>query len=90
MLYHLSVHYGQLTVSAGAAGMLTNTSPIFMALWATLFLAERTKAPNWIGIGAGFLGGVLISFGEGEEFRFEPGALLLLLAALAWSVYFTA
>lgn len=80
--------YGQLTVPAGTASLLIATIPAFTSLWAVAFLRERLGAAGWVGVAVSFLGIVLICFGEGEGFGIEPGALLVLLAALSTSVYF--
>lgn len=80
--------YGQLTIPAGTASLLIATIPAFTSLWAVAFLGERLGAVGWAGVAVSFLGVVLISFGEGEGFRIEPGALLVLLAALSTSAYF--
>jgi drug/metabolite transporter (DMT)-like permease len=80
--------YGQLTVPAGTASLLIATIPAFTALWAVAFLKERLGAVGWAGVAVSFLGVTMISFGEGEGFGIEPGALLVLLAALSTSAYF--
>lgn len=80
--------YGQLTVSAGTASLLIATIPAFTSLWAASFLKERFGPAGWVGVAVSFLGVALISFGEGEGFELEPGALLVLLAALSTSAYF--
>jgi drug/metabolite transporter (DMT)-like permease len=70
--------YGQLTVPAGTASLLIATIPAFTALWAV----------GWAGVAVSFLGVAMISFGEGEGFGIDLGALLVLLAALSTSAYF--
>jgi drug/metabolite transporter (DMT)-like permease len=80
--------YGQLTVPAGTASLLIATIPAFTALWAVAFLKEGLGTVGWAGVAASFLGIAMISFGEGKGFGVEPGALLVLLAALSTSVYF--
>lgn len=80
--------YGQLTVPAGTASLLIATIPAFTALWAVAFLKERLGAVGWAGVAVSFLGVAMISFGEGEGFGIELGALLVLLAALSTSAYF--
>src|SRR5215217_8088213 len=60
----------------------------FSALWAVAFLQERLGARGWTGIMVSFLGVALISFGKGEGFGADPGALLVLLAAPSASGYF--
>lgn len=87
-VYHLGLSYGQLTVTAGAASLLVNASPIFTALLSALFLRERLGMSGWAGILVSFAGIALIALGEGGGVRFSPGALLVLLAALSTSVYF--
>ena len=80
--------YGQLTVPAGTATLLIATIPAFTALWAAAFLKERIGSVGWAGVAVSFLGVAMISFGEGEGFGIELGALLVLLAALSTSAYF--
>jgi len=87
-LYHLVLNYGELHVEAGPASVLVNTSPIFTGLWATCFLHERLRFIGWMGIGVSFCGAVLIALGEGGGFHFNPSALIVLLAAVATSLYF--
>lgn len=87
VLYHLALGHGQRTVSAGAAGVLVNTMPMFTALLAWLLLGERLTAGILTGIAISFSGVVLITFGQGKVIRLEPGALLVLLAALSWASY---
>ncbi len=80
--------YGQLTVPAGTASLLVATIPAFTVLWAVAFLKERLGAVGWAGVAVSFLGVAAISFGEGGGFGIDPGALLVLLAALSTSAYF--
>ncbi|MFL7811721.1 MAG: DMT family transporter, partial [Anaerolineae bacterium] len=87
-LYHVPLNYGEVTVTAGAASLLISSAPTFTALLASLFLGERLKVWGWLGIGVSFVGAALIAFGEGEGVRFEPRALLILLAAVCTSLYF--
>lgn len=79
--------YGQLTVPAGTASLLVATIPAFTSLWAVAFLGERLGGVGWVGVAVSFLGVAMISFGEGG-FGIDPGALLVLLAAVSTSAYF--
>jgi drug/metabolite transporter (DMT)-like permease len=88
-VYHLLLSFGQQTISAGAAGVLSNTSPIFTAILAAVFLGERLHAVGWIGITVAFLGACLIAAGSEERFHLDTGAILVLMAAVTWSLYFT-
>ncbi|MBN1814934.1 MAG: DMT family transporter [Anaerolineae bacterium] len=95
-VYHLALNYGEVTVTAGAASLLIASAPTVTALLATLFLGERLKAWGWVGIAVSFVGVALIALGEGDPstgsgwqgVRFEPRALLILLAAASTSLYF--
>ncbi|MCY3024124.1 MAG: DMT family transporter, partial [Planctomycetota bacterium] len=87
-VYHVALNHGELTVAAGAACLIINTSPVFTAILARLFLGERLKVWGWAGIGVSFLGVALIGLGEGGGLRLEPGVALILFAALSSSVYF--
>jgi drug/metabolite transporter (DMT)-like permease len=87
-VYHVALNFGERSVSAGAASLLIAAGPVFTALMAAAFLGERLSGWGWTGIGVSVAGVALIVFGEGGGVRFEPDALLVLLAALATSVYF--
>ena len=82
VIYHLLVSYGQITISAGAAGVLSNTSPIFTALLGAIFFAERLRWVGWAGIALAFGGASLIAVADGGGFQIDGGAVLVLLAAL--------
>jgi drug/metabolite transporter (DMT)-like permease len=87
-VYHVSLNYGEVTVSAGAASILINTVPVFTALLATGFLGERLRALGWVGMGVSFVGAALISLGESEGLSVNPRAFVILVAALSSSLYF--
>jgi drug/metabolite transporter (DMT)-like permease len=86
-LYHVALNFGERTVSAGAASLLINTAPIFTALLATAFLGERLLTIGWVGMVVSFFGATLISVGEKEGYGLDLGAVPILLAAVAVSVY---
>jgi drug/metabolite transporter (DMT)-like permease len=88
-VYHVALNYGEITVSAGAAGVLIATAPVFTALMAAAFLGERLRSLGWAGMAVSFAGAALISMDEGEGFTLlDPGAFLILLSAVCVSVYF--
>ncbi|WP_088007697.1 DMT family transporter [Indiicoccus explosivorum] len=88
-IYHIFVTFGMETVSAGTAGMLVGSGPIFTALIAAAVLKERLTRPGWLGMGIGFAGISLIALGaEGASLTLTGGALLVLMAACAASVFF--
>ena len=87
-VYHVALNYGEITVSAGAAGVLIATAPVFTALLAATFLGERIGPMGWAGMAVSFAGAALISVDEGGGLALDPGAFLILLSAVCVSVYF--
>ncbi|GAB4253867.1 MAG: DMT family transporter [Thermoleophilia bacterium] len=86
--YHLCLNYGEVTVTAGAASLLIASGPVFTAVLATIFRGERLTLWGWLGILTSFTGVALVALGEGEGIAFAPRAFLILVAALATSLYF--
>lgn len=69
-------------VSSSVAAMVIAVSPLFASLFARLW-GERTSGREWLGIGVGLVGIVLLNLGD---LRATPlGALLLVLAPLCWT-----
>lgn len=88
-VYHIGVTFGIQTIPAGTAGMLIGAAPIFTAVIAMLALKERLTLLGWGGLGIGFAGIVLIAAGSnGATFSLAPGALFVLGAAIATSIFF--
>jgi drug/metabolite transporter (DMT)-like permease len=68
--------------SSSVAAMLIAVSPLFASLFSNLW-GERTRGREWLGIGVGLLGVVLLNVGE---LRATPlAAVLLLLAPILWT-----
>lgn len=86
--YNLTLNFGSQYIKAGSAAFLVQTAPLFTAIFAVLFLKERVTSIAFVGMGVGFAGALMIFFGEGKEVALEPAALLLLLAAVAFSLFF--
>jgi drug/metabolite transporter (DMT)-like permease len=87
-VYHVALNFGEVRVSAGAASLLISAGPVFTAIMSAVFLRERLTWIGWGGILVAFAGVALISLGESGGFSFEPGALLVLLAAVSTAGYF--
>ena len=87
-LYNLALNAGERSVTAGAASLLVNTAPIWTAVLATAFLGERLRRWGWLGMALSFIGAATIALGERGGLGLSGGAGLVLLAALAQSVYF--
>jgi len=89
-LHHVSLNYGQTGVSACAASVLAQSTPIFSTLIARFYLRERVSSWRWCCILAALLGALVIIVGKpgNNAIHFEARGLLILLAALSWSIYF--
>ncbi|WP_033540976.1 DMT family transporter [Planococcus sp. CAU13] len=88
-IYHIFVTFGMETISAGTAGMLVGSGPIFTALIAAVVLKERLTRIGWLGMGIGFVGILFIAFGSGGgSLTLTNGAWLVLVAAFASALFF--
>lgn len=87
-VYHVSLNYGEQTVSSGAAALLIAAGPVFVALLSIAFLGERLTWQGWSGIAVAFAGVVLISVSGTGGLHFSAGALFVLLSAFATAAYF--
>src|SRR5699024_8565358 len=88
-IYHVGVTFGQQIVSAVSASMIIGSAPIFTTLIALFIMKEKMEWFGWLGLAIGFLGMFLITLGTaGSGFSIGPGALLLLISAMATSVFF--
>jgi drug/metabolite transporter (DMT)-like permease len=88
--YHLAVNYGTTLLSAGTAGLLANTTPIYAAVLAYLFLRERMGILRVGGIAFALAGVAVITvYGAGETIAAGrlQGVAFVLLAAFSWAVY---
>jgi drug/metabolite transporter (DMT)-like permease len=86
-VYHVALNFGEVTVQAGAACLLISAAPVFTALLSVLFLQERLTHLGWSGILLAFAGVAMIALSGGGGFRFTPGALLILLSAVAAAAF---
>ncbi len=85
-IYTLALNTGQQTVAAGAASFIVNTAPLFSTVLACVLLKERLRWPGWVGLVVGLAGIGLIAMAEGRS-GISHGALLVLVAAIAWALY---
>lgn len=85
--YHLFLNYGEQTVTAGAASLLTSLSPIFAALLSVWLLRERQTWWMWLGMAIAFCGACVIASGEAGGVRMSGGAVFVLLAALCGGLF---
>ncbi len=87
-VYHVFLNYGEVTVPSGTASLIIAAGPVFTALLATRFGGERLNVLGWLGTFIAFSGVLLIVLGSGQGVTFARGAVLILLAAVATSIYF--
>ncbi|MEB2298625.1 DMT family transporter [Lysinibacillus xylanilyticus] len=88
-VYQVALNYGEQTISAGIASLLVSTTPIFTALLAVFFYREKLGIWGWLGSLIGFCGVAFISVGGStEDFAFNTGIILVLVASLSESIYF--
>ena len=77
---------GIARVSAGLAGLLSNTMPLFTLILAGPLLGERPGLLAWLGLLVGFLGTAVIAWptlsGEGEIL----GILFVMAAPASWAL----
>ncbi len=88
-LYQGCLTFGEQMVPAGTASFIVAAAPVFTALLAALWLAERLSRRTLLGLAVSMLGVAVISFGSGSA-AFHQRALLIVAAAIATAVFFVA
>ena len=88
-VYNLALNEAERNVDAGTAAMLVNTGPIFIAIFAGLFLGEGFPARLLLGCVVAFAGTLIIGFATssagGVAGNAPLGIALCLVAALAYA-----
>lgn len=87
-LYQLCLGYAMTRIPAGAAAVIIALAPGVTAALAALRLGEALTRRMGVGLAVAFCGVILVTLGSGRQIRFEPLALLVLVAVLATSIYF--
>lgn len=87
-LHHISLNYGQQGVSAGAASVLAQSTPLFSTLLASRVFKERVNGWQWLCVVIGLIGAIVVVTGDREFGTLNGHGLLILLAAISWSLYF--
>ncbi len=89
--YNVTVTYGLRTIPAGVAGLLIASEPIWILLIAALVLREKISWTVLAGLLLALAGIVLLlsqeTLGAAWNLATLIGVLLVLLAALMWSIY---
>ncbi|MFL1415893.1 DMT family transporter [Pseudomonas fildesensis] len=87
-LHHTSLNYGQQWVTAAASSVLAQSSPLSGVVIAFFCLKERVSVWRWGCVLLGLLGVLVVIWGDQGIGDIDPRGLLILLAAVSWSVYF--
>lgn len=87
-LYTILFNMGEQSVTAGAASLLINISPLLTAMMAVVFIREKLPLAGWVGSGISFLGVAIIGGGQPGGFSFGSGASCILAAALCTALYY--
>ena len=88
-LHHIAINYGQRGVSAGASSVLAQSTPLFSLLIAHFVLKQTASAWHWGCLLLGMAGAGIVVAGDRGFGHMDAHGLLILLAALSWSIYFT-
>lgn len=86
-VYHVSLNYGEIKVSAGAASLIVATAPAISAILAFFMLHDRLPWLSWLGIAISFFGVFLIVLGDNQQISFNIYALLVLLTAISGALF---
>jgi drug/metabolite transporter (DMT)-like permease len=77
------VCYAEQTVASGLAAVAVAAMPLFAALFGGLY-GQWPRRMEWLGLGVGFAGVVLLNLGGGMAGA-TLGAIALLVAAMSWA-----
>jgi drug/metabolite transporter (DMT)-like permease len=87
-LHHVALNIGQQSVSAGASSVLAQSTPLFSTLLARFLFKDQVSAWRWGCVLLGLIGVVIVVCGDRGLGELDAHALLILLAAVSWSLYF--
>jgi len=85
--YGVALNLGEVSVPAAVASFLINTGPVFVALEGRIWLGERLHRTGWLGIFISFCGIAVIAWSGASGVTLDLRALLILGAAVAYSLY---
>ena len=86
VLWHCLIIIAIPTLSSGRAAILGYTRPIFSAIFGSLFFNDKLAPRAWAGVGAAFLGVLLLLWHEVGALGSKPvGVMLMLIAASSWA-----
>ncbi len=87
-LYHLSLNYGETSVSAGVAGLLVALGPIFIALLSRISLKEKIGRQLGIALVVATIGAILLSVSQlSGPTGSMIGILEVITTAIAYAIF---
>jgi drug/metabolite transporter (DMT)-like permease len=87
-LYHLSLNFGETSVSAGVAGLLVSLGPIFIVFLCRISLKERIGARVAIALIVATLGTIILSIPNlGGPAGTVTGVLEVIVTAIAYAIF---
>lgn len=86
-LYNVAINYGELTTTAATASFIVAQTPIFVILFAFLFLGERLTWRDTMGLIISFMGIVIIAMAQHSGMKYNAGIWFVLVATIAGSYY---
>lgn len=85
--YHISLNYATLNFSPNSVSFISNSSPIFITIFAIIFLNEKVKLLGWIGLILSMIGVYAITI-SGATFELSTDLVALLLIPIFWGAFF--
>lgn len=85
--YQLLLGFGEEDIAAGTASLLIATSPLWVVLFARMFLGERLGPVALTGVAIAFAGAAVVALSATTELRVALNAAAILGAAICQAVY---
>lgn len=84
-MYHIFLSTAYRYSDVSSVYPITTSSPLFIAIWALIFLGEKLSFFGAVGITITILGGILLNKVKGEAFSISKGSIFAFLASFTYS-----
>jgi drug/metabolite transporter (DMT)-like permease len=85
IIWHVLAIVAVKMLASGRAAILGYTMPVWAVIFGILFFSDRPLPRYWFGVGAAFIGTLLLLSSEFTKLAGSPlGTLLMLVAAASW------